>query len=155
MQAHQFNAAMAVAKQNGQMDYLSQREIQGPSAPLNRTQSPGDSHPHDGDLSAEQREQLKQVFQALAQTLNDKHPPPAPPGVPSDAHPMPWTVVFITNADGSFSPRGPIRYKGVSYSGPELRFTHQALFGGVDLATVQGHDLWVHFEGRTLVIDKF
>jgi hypothetical protein len=50
---------------------------------------------------------------------------------------------------------GPILYNGFSYDGPDAKFTRQTLFGGVDLASMQGHELWAHFEGRTLVIDKF
>ena len=158
MRAHQFNAAMAVAKQNGQMAYLSQRDIQGPSAPLGPTQSPGAPQPQGDDLSPEQRQQLKQKLEALQtvmQGLAAKNAVPAPPGVSPDAHQLPWTVVFVTNADGSFSPRGPIRYNGASYSGPDAKFTHQALFAGVDLTSMQGHNVWAHFDGRILVIDKF
>jgi hypothetical protein len=121
-------------------------------------QSPGAPQPQGDDLSPEQRQQLKQKLEALQtvmQGLAAKNAVPAPPGVSPDAHQLPWTVVFVTNADGSFSPRGPIRYNGASYSGPDAKFTHQALFAGVDLTSMQGHNVWAHFDGRILVIDKF
>ncbi|WP_230474878.1 hypothetical protein [Dyella monticola] len=98
---------------------------------------------------------MKLEFEALAQLSTKNAAVPAPPGVSSDAHELPWAMVFTTNADGSLSPRGPIRYNGVSYSGPTAKFTHQALFAGVDLTSVQGHGVWAHFDGHTLVVDKF
>lgn len=158
LRTHHVDYAMALAKRYGQMDYLSQREIQGPSAPIGSIPSQGAAQAQGADLSPEQREQLKQkleVLQAALQTMAAKNATPAPAGVSPDAHQVPWAMVFITNADGSFSPRGPIRYSGVSYNGPDSKFTHQALFGGVDLTSMQGHDVWAHFEGRVLVIDKF
>lgn len=120
-----------------------------PSQPQSTPQPPS------GGLSPLQREQLKQQLEALTQLSTKSAATPASPGVSPDAHQVPWALVFITNADGSFSPRGPIRYNGVSYSGPDAKFTHQALFAGVDLTSVQGRGVWAHFEGRTLVIDKF
>lgn len=157
MRTHQFSAAAAVATQNGQMGYFSEREMQGPSAPPPLLQ-PQSAPQTQGDLSPQQREQLKQqleVLQTSLQSLSAKNAAPAPPGVSPDAHQLPWALVFVTNADGSFSPRGPIRYNGVSYNGPDAKFTHQALFAGVDLTSMQGHGVWAHFDGRVLVIDKF
>ncbi|WP_284402246.1 DUF4124 domain-containing protein [Dyella lipolytica] len=157
MHAHQVDSAMAVARRYGQMDYFSQRNVQGSQSPTLPSQPPGALQPQ-GDLSPQQRAQLKQELDALQtslQTLSAKNAAPAPPGLPSDAHQLPWTLVFMTNADGSVSPRGPVRYNGVSFSGPTEKFTHQALFAGVDLTSMQGRGLWAHFEGRVLVIDKF
>jgi Domain of unknown function (DUF4124) len=157
MHAHQVGPAMAIAGRYGQMDYFSQRDIQGPPAAPLPAQPPGASKPQD-DLSLQQREQLKQEFEALEtaiQAHSAKNATPTPSGVSPDALQLPWKVVFTTNADGSFSPRGPVRYNGVSFSGPSEKFTHQALFAGVDLTSVQGRGLWAHFEDLVLVIDKF
>jgi len=157
MRAHQFNSAMAVARRYGQMDYFSQDDVQGPPAPLLPSQRPSVPQSQ-GDLSPQQREQLRQGLEALQisiQALSAKNAAPAPSGVSPDARQLPWTLVFMTNADGSLSPRGPVRYKNVSYSGPTEKFTHQALFAGVDLTSMQGRGLWAHFEGRVLVIDRF
>jgi hypothetical protein len=153
LQARQFNAAMAVAKQNGLEGYLSQRDIEGPSRPLGPATPQG--------LPPEQRQQLIQALEAL-QTQMQSLPTKggslsaaAPQTGMPDAHKLPWALVFMANADGSLSPRGPIRYNGTSYNGPGVKFTHNVLFGGVDLTSVQGHDVLAHFDGRVLVIDKF
>jgi len=158
MQAHQFSAAAAVATQNGQMGYFSEQEMQGPSVPPVPPRPQAAPQSQGGGLPPQQREQLKQELELVLTAMRSpsaKNSAAAPPGVSPDAHQLPWALVFVTNADGSFSPRGPVRYNGVSYSGPDAKFTHGVPFAGVDLTSVQGHGLWAHFEGRVLVIDKF
>jgi hypothetical protein len=152
----QFNAAIAVAKQNGLMGYFAQETVQGPP---NLT-APEPPPPQPPGLPPQQRAQLAQelaFFNARMQAITAKNASgtAAPQAEASSANELPWGLVFVSNADGSVSPRGPIRYNGASYPGPSAKFTHSNLFNGVDLTSMQGHTLQVHFDGRVLVIDKF
>lgn len=74
---------------------------------------------------------------------------------PNIVRQMHWEQVFVINADGSVSPRGPISYRGVTLGGPGIKFGRGVSFSGVDFASLQGHDLNAHFEGPVLVIDDF
>jgi len=83
-------------------------------------------------------------------------PEPAPAAIPdSVVRVWHWDQVFIVNADGSVSPRGPIAYNGIQLGGQGVRFGSGVSFGGVDFAAMRGHDMNIHFEHGTLVIDSF
>ena len=53
---------------------------------------------------------------------------------------VPYSTVFKTNADGSVSPRMPVRLQGVKVSG-NVSFTRGVSFNGTDVAAMKGKDV--------------
>ena len=62
-----------------------------------------------------------------------------------------FSQVFQTNANGSISPRTTVQIGGVTMS-PGVSFTPGVSFGGVDIASLAGHDLEIEQSGNVIVI---
>jgi hypothetical protein len=66
---------------------------------------------------------------------------------------MRYDQVFKRNTDGSFSALQPVQINGETV-GSGLAFTRGTTFGGVDIATYEGHDLLVDTLKGVVIIRK-
>jgi len=66
---------------------------------------------------------------------------------------MRYDQVFKRNTDGSFSALQPVQINGETV-GSGLAFTRGTTFGGVDIATYEGHDLLVDTIKGVVIIRK-
>lgn len=65
-----------------------------------------------------------------------------------------YTEVFRVNSDGSVTPNSPVQFGGISM-GPGVTFTRGTAFGGVDIASLQGHAIEADFVNGVYLIKGF
>lgn len=67
---------------------------------------------------------------------------------------VPFGQIFISNPDGSVSPRMPVQVGGVTM-GPGVTFTRGVSFGGMDVASLQGKWLEIDQLGGVTIIKGY
>ncbi len=67
---------------------------------------------------------------------------------------MKFEDVFHTNANGSVSPKQPVKFGGISMN-PGVMFTRGVVFNGIDIASYIGRDLEAEIVNNTIVISTF